>query len=939
MRFSDIHDTLQTLDRAYETIEAEHRSAPGAGALPAWESIVRGRPRREPGVATGDLLCAKHGGAPHGLPYDALTDHLTSEMSEWIRIAEHSPTARSILGIERLERAAGARVAAMTYLDDDREIVARFSTTGATLVPTDAGRWMWAQEPHGQVGFRPRAERDEPHLLFSNEEGKGRRWSFSDVRKGYEEYLKATGRRADEAAWSRLSTCPTPRLLGSLSDYNLRNPTERAPLALSEAWLWDGTGTGEIGGELAGPCEACRFGLSAWMCGHGEILRKADPAYAPEYAAHVEEWATRLREREREEPQQRAAAAVVNTVSAPSGTGARHAEAGAVEPGQLAPTSKILRSSLAGALAAADAGTGAIGTGAAAVSAGATPAIGAGATPAIGTGAAAMSAGATPAIGAGAAAVSAGARGAVDPGMLDLPERDVTGAYRHRRGSGQGTEPARVAFSSQERRERVRVRLESGDFACDNVEVRELSGREAISKLFSFHVDIVCFDEDGLDTAKLLGAGVSLVFEQGSLEARRVHGIVAEVRDNLETESEWRSYRLWIVPRAWRSTLVETQEVYLDTTVPDLIQQKLALVRLSADDVEMRLMGNYPVRELIVQYKETDVAFVSRLAEHLGICFYFEHDGGTDKIVFSDSNAGFRPLPGAEVLPFRPRGEKVDVFEVSSRARAFPASFAMQDYNYRTPLVDLTSVIEAQDGFAGGVVEYGAHYKTPAEGAALAKVRAEERQIENQDFTCKSDVAQVAAGGKFRLSGHARLGDMELLVTDVEHFVRQTVKMQGAGSEEVPYRNTFRAVDAALPYRPPRATPRPRIHGVLTALVEPNPGGEIGESARIDPEGRYTVKFYFDAGDVAGRQKNSRPVRMIQAHAGPRYGIHFPLKPGIEVLIVFMDGDPDRPLIVGSVPNPVTPSPVVEEVNLMNRIETASGLIIEMRDAVPPLNK
>ena len=872
MRFLDIYDTLETLDRGFDDIEAEHRQAPGAGASPRWESIVRGRPRRDPGVATGDLLCPQHGGKPHGLAHDGLTDHLASEMSEWVRLAEHSPTARSILGIERVERSPGARVAAVTYLDDDREIRARFSTTGATVVPTDAGRWMWAQEPHTQVGFRPRAERDEPHLLFSNEGSKGRRWSFSDVRKGYEEYLKAAGKRVDEAALSQLSACPTPRLLGALSDYNLRNPVERAPLALSGAWLWDGAGEGEISGELAAPCEACRFGLSAWMCGQGELLRKASAEHAVDYAARSGEWLEKLRTRE--EP-------------------SKGTQAGVWDAASAAPAAEV------GAAAAAGA-----------------------------------------AVGAAAAAVSlGGARGAVEPVMLDLPERDLTGADRHRRPSGGRDEPARVAFAPQSRRDRVRVRLESSDFSTEDVEVRELRGREAISKLFSFHVDIVCFDENGLDTAQMLGAGVSIVFEQGDVEVRRVHGMVAEVTDRLETESEWRSYRLWIVPRVWRSTLVETQEVYLDTSVPDLIQQKLALVGLSGEDVEMRLLGSYPVRELVVQYKETDVTFVSRLAEHLGICFFFEHDGGTDKIVFSDEGSGFRPLPDAEVLPFRPRGEKVDVYEVESRSRAFPASFAMQDYNYRTPLVDLTSVFEAQDGFGGGVVEYGAHYKTPGEGAALAKRRAEERQVENQDFTCKSDIAQVAAGGRFRLSGHARLEDAELLVTDVEHFVRQTVKMAGAGGEEQPYRNTFRAVSAALPYRPPRATPRPRIHGVLTAIVEPNPGGDIGESARIDPEGRYTVKFYFDAGDVSGRQKNSRPVRMVQAHSGPRYGIHFPLKPGIEVLIVFVDGDPDRPMIVGSVPNPVTPSPVVEEVNLMNRIETASGLIIEMRDAVPPLSK
>jgi type VI secretion system secreted protein VgrG len=495
----------------------------------------------------------------------------------------------------------------------------------------------------------------------------------------------------------------------------------------------------------------------------------------------------------------------------------------------------------------------------------------------------------------------------------------------------------------QARREKVHVRIESSEFSCDDVEVRELRGKEAISALFSFHVDIVCPQDAGLDMTQMLGAAVSIVFEERdpevrrgpALEVRRIHGMVAEVHDRLETESDWRSYHLWIVPRVWRSTLVETQEVYLDINVPDLIQQKLALVGLSGADVEMRLMGSYPVRELIAQYKETDVAFFSRLAEHLGISFFFEHDGGTDKIVFSDASSAFRPLQGAETLHFRPRGEKVDVFELEARSRAFPASFVMQEYNYRTPGLDLTSLFEAPEGFGGGVIEYGAHYKTPAEGAQLAQARAEERAVANQYYIGKSDISQFSPGGKFTLFGHARLEGASFLVVEVEHSALQTVKAHGTGVNE-PYRNTFRVVDAARPYRPPRVTKRPRIAGVLTALVEPDPSGAIGELSQIDAEGRYTVKFYFDAGDVAGRTKNSRPVRMIQGHSGPNYGIHFPLKPGIEVLIVFMDGDPDRPLIVGSVPNPITPSPVVEDVNLMHRIETASGLIIEMRDAVPP---
>ncbi len=876
MKLAEIQETLESLDRAYDTIADEVSAARQGRTVPAWESIVRARPTREAGVATGDLQCATHGGAPHGLLHDALSDHLASEMAAWLRLAEDSPTARSALRIEQIAPSAGARLGAILHADSDLELRTRLAVTGDAVVPTEAGRWLWVPEAPKAIGFRRGAEAAEPYLLFSND-GKGRRWSFTDVEKGYEEYLVAAGKRHDEAALAQLRSCPSPKLLGAIAEHNMRTSSERAPLALSEAWLWDG-GPGEVAGELAEPCEACRFGMSAWMCGHGEMLARSAAANM-DYARASREWAARLQERR-----------PPRSVKGPS----LDSEIPPADPGS---------SAFLGGVAAAETGT------LAAALLGGSP----------GTARAPMT----------------------EAPMLDLPERDVTGRDR-RRGGAVLSWPERgggAAEAASARRDRVRVRLDSGEFPCDNVEIRELHGEEAISRLFSFHVDIVCFEEDGLDTEKMLGAGVSLVFEQGSLEVRRVYGMVAEVTDKLETESMWRSYRLWIVPRVWRSTLVETQEVYLDTSVPDLVAQKLALVGLAGADVEMRLRGTYPARELTVQYKETDVAFVSRLAEHLGICFFFEHEGGSDKIVFSDDNSGFRPLVDAEVVPFRPRGEKVDIFELEARSRAFPASFAVQDYNYRTPLVDLTRVFESPQGFGGGVVEYGAHHKTPAEGAPIARLRAEERAVENRYYVGRSDRSQLAPGGTFTLSGHPRLEGAELLVVEVEHHALQTVKMQGAAGGDEPYRNTFRAVEKGLAYRPPRATPRPRIHGVLTALVEPNPSGEVGEQAMIDAEGRYTVKFYFDAGDVAGRPKNSRPVRMIQAHAGPSYGVHFPLKPGVEVLIVFMDGDPDRPLIVGSVPNPITPSPVVEEVNLMNRIETASGLIIEMRDAVPPLAK
>ena len=126
-------------------------------------------------------------------------------------------------------------------------------------------------------------------------------------------------------------------------------------------------------------------------------------------------------------------------------------------------------------------------------------------------------------------------------------------------------------------------------------------------------------------------------------------------------------------------------------------------------------------------------------------------------------------------------------------------------------------------------------------------------------------------------------------------------------------------------------TPKPRIAGVLSGRVEP--AEAVGQYAQIDDQGRYTVRFFFDMADTAGRRVSSARVRMMQPHSGPGYGMHFPLKPGVEVLIAFVGGDPDRPVIAGSVPNPITASPVTHKNPQMNRIETESGIYINMKDA------
>jgi type VI secretion system secreted protein VgrG len=477
----------------------------------------------------------------------------------------------------------------------------------------------------------------------------------------------------------------------------------------------------------------------------------------------------------------------------------------------------------------------------------------------------------------------------------------------------------------------LNLRLESADFDTSHVQVRRVVGKEAISQPFGYDVDLVVTDRDGLEDDKVLGAAASLVFERDGLEVRAVHGMITALVDLLDTEAAHTSYRLRLVPRLHRLSFVETQEVFLDLSVPDIIRKKLELVDLGPADVELRLLDKYPPRDFVVEYRETDLAFVSRLAEHLGISYYFDHEGGVDRLVFTDHNGGFAHLERLPTMRFRGRGDRTDVFELEAERRLFPASYAVLDYDYRAPHLELTSSHDHPDGYAGGVVEYGSHHRTPAEGERLARVRAEERDAQHRFFRGQSDLCELTAGAIVGLVGHPRLGDPKLLIVEVEHRLTQVVGAHGGEGSEG-YVNVFKAVDASRSYRPPRVTPRPRIHGVITAITEPAPQGSSGRVAQLDDQGRYTVKFFFDVASSQGHKRSSAPVRMAQPHAGDGYGVHFPLKPNVEVTVTFIDGDPDRPIISGAVPNPVTTSPVTSRDAVVNRIKTESGALIEIRD-------
>lgn len=471
------------------------------------------------------------------------------------------------------------------------------------------------------------------------------------------------------------------------------------------------------------------------------------------------------------------------------------------------------------------------------------------------------------------------------------------------------------------------VQLESAALPKAAVEIHELRGVEELGKLFHFRIDLVCESAYGLDEDKLLSAPAALIFSRDGREDRRLFGIISAVKDTLHTESALLTYTLDFVPRAFCMSLNRMSQVFVDKSIPEILVQKVVEAGFDAGkDFDLRLFSTYPKRDLVVQYEETDLQFISRLSEHLGIAMSFDHRDGRDVLVFSDDNSAFQPIDGNELVGFYRRGDAIGVFAFEGTTRALPERYILKDYNYRTPHVELLAKTVVSDAGRGSVIEYGAHFKTQDEGDHMAKVRAEELRATRRVFDGKSDIQTLRSGGKFKLAGHPKHTE-ELLLIEVRHHASQAAFGSGTGMERT-YTNEFRAIPAATPFRPARTTPKPKVHGAISGVIE---AAQPGKYAELDDQGRYHVRLMLDHGD-APKGRASSLLRMAQPHAGPGYGFHFPLRDGVEVLLTCIDGDPDRLIITGAVPTPTTPSTVGASNGKRNVIRTGGGTEMNIDD-------
>ncbi len=434
---------------------------------------------------------------------------------------------------------------------------------------------------------------------------------------------------------------------------------------------------------------------------------------------------------------------------------------------------------------------------------------------------------------------------------------------------------------------------------------------------------------------------VALKSGEAGITSRLVYGMVSSF-EMVEKVREYIRCRVVMVPRLWKLSLSKGSRVFQEADVQKLVGDVLKLEpnSLTADDFEFKVTGSYSSNEYVVQYNETDLDFVHRWLETEGIYYYFAHSEETkDKIVFADSPEGY--LSSIGTYRYRPPGELQSLsaegsFGAEEAVRKFvchisklPASVKLRDYNYRKPSVknEAESKVEESSG-VGVVYEYGDHFKTPGEGAAIAKLRSEAIRCREKVFEGISDIRPLRPGAVFGLEEHFNSEfNGDYVVLSVNHRMKRKFSAAGILGSKVEYDNDFKCIKSDIVFRPERKTKWPVLL-MINAVID---AGGSGEYAEIDDHGRYKVKLPFDCSD-AKDGKASRWIRMAQPYAGAEMGMHFPLHKGTEVLLTFIDGDPDRPIISSAVPNPETGSPVKGSNQTQCAINTGGGTKMVIED-------
>ncbi len=460
----------------------------------------------------------------------------------------------------------------------------------------------------------------------------------------------------------------------------------------------------------------------------------------------------------------------------------------------------------------------------------------------------------------------------------------------------------------------------------DSINVLSFEGEEKISELFEYRIEIISKDMN-LDSSKILNKPATFTFERGVKDPEQIHGIISNFEYYGRT-SLYAHYKLILVPRLWRLNLVYQNEVYQKIKVAKLIEEVLSDAGLKGSAFKIDLKSSYPELEYIVQYRESNFNFLNRRLEHFGIFYYFDHSSGSDVVVFTDANSNLPNIHDSENIEFNEKreffGETETIVDFNCREKVVTGEVKLKDYNYMFPEKQLMAQSQIDSKMPGLYYDFGDNFETEKDAESLAKIRNQEFLCQSKIFSGVSDSRLLRAGYRFKLKSHFRNNwNSEYILLNISLKGSQPGLAGYLPGEETTHNLecNFTAIPFSNDYRPPRSTPVPKITGIMSAKIE---SGESDEYAFIDDNGRYKAKMLFDISDKTNGEA-TMPIRLAQNHTGPGYGTHFPNHKGTELLWACVDGNVDRPVGLGTVPNPSQASPVISKNKMQNIIRTAAG--------------
>ena len=438
--------------------------------------------------------------------------------------------------------------------------------------------------------------------------------------------------------------------------------------------------------------------------------------------------------------------------------------------------------------------------------------------------------------------------------------------------------------------DKIRIKIDT-PLGLDVVWIVKFYGEESISTLFHFTAEVAS-DNSDVDFQQLLGKNVTVTLVAADQTECFLDGIVSRAVQG-PTEERVTNYNIELRPWTWLLTLTQDNQIFQEKTAVEIIEKVVTDAGFSSF-LKVECQGNFEKRVYCVQFQETGFEFISRLMEEEGIYYFFTHVKGKHTMVLADkpsSHLKVKALTKAEFKPttFTSVQNEDTIIRAQFEEQVVSTSYTAIDYNMETPATKLEETVKGSDTKSKRELrEWPVFVAKKAELQPLARRRIEERELPGKELRGTSHIRSFVTGQFFEMDKHPRKDlNAEWVLRWISHAADLST-----------YKNDFRAFPKTVPFRPMRTTRKPLIIGTQTAKVV----GPAGEEIYTDKYGRIKLWFHWDR-IGKGDEKTSCWVRVAQPWAGKKWGAMFIPRIGMEVLVSFTDGDPDRPLVTGAVYN------------------------------------